>query len=169
MTIPDPYSQVETGIADRIRATLKPDFVEKDWQVSDNDYNLTFGADYFVVMRPGPFPSLPTSYKSGEIQDIDWTSFAHLYVKFIEREEQWARFKTFRAAVIWTVMKYRFLEAVTIGSTSIAAVPAIDRIRSIEASDTATYWRFFNTPENAPPNFMHQPLRLVTRQRVRFE
>lgn len=167
-TIPDPYSEIEDGIADRLRATLAEAYFLKEWQVADNDYNLTFGAEHYAITRPGPFPRTGTSYKSGEIQQIDWTTFVHLYVRFAEKEEQWSRFKAFRSAVIWTVMQHRFLGTVVINDVSFSEVKNVDRIQSIEASDTATYWRFFNTPETSPPNFMYQPVRIVTRQRVRF-
>ena len=165
----DPYSLIENGVADRIRAALWETYFTKDYQVSNNDANLTEGNDYFVVMRPGAFPFLSTQYKSGEIQDVDWTSFAHLYVRYQEKSEQWARFNPFRWAVMHVVMKYRFLDAVILGDRSVVQVPMVDRVRSIDAAEDAGFWRFFGTKENSPPNFMYQPLRIITRGRVRFE
>jgi hypothetical protein len=172
MTIPsDPYDLIETGIADRLRAELKQEFFAEDWQVSDNDSNLERGADYFIVMRPGAFPSLPTEYNTGKFVDFEWESFARLYVKYVEREEQWSTFKPFRWAVIHTVRKYRFLGQVTINGDSLAQVPGVDRVRSVEASDPAGYWWIFETQrqQGLPPNYMFQALRIVTRCRVKFE
>ena len=170
MTIPaDPYALIENGIADRLRAALWTDFFDKDWQVSNNDGNLSLGGEYMIVMRPGPFPFLPASYKAGEIQDVDWTSIAYLYVRYQEKEESWSRFNPFRWGVMHSIMKYRFLDAVTIGTTSVPQVVGIDRIRGLEAAEDAGFWRYFGVKESSPPNYMYQPLRITTRGRVRFE
>lgn len=179
MTLPaDPYDLIETGIADRLRAALKTEFFTnpsthkvEDWRVSDNDSNLERGANYFIVMRPGAFPSLPTEYNTGKFIDVEWESFARLFVQFKERAEQWSTFKPFRWAVIHTIRTYRFLGKVTINGDELAEVPAVDRVRSIDASDPAGYWWIFEAQrqQGLPPNYMYQSLRIVTRQRVRFD
>jgi hypothetical protein len=166
----DWYSLIEVGIADRLRAELTAlDYFTKAEQVSDNDAQLNFGGEYFIILRPGPFPFVDTSYKTGEIQSVDWQTFIHLYVRFHEKAEQWGRFKPFRNAVIQTVMKHRFLNAVTIGSTSYDEVKNIDRIRNVNGADQPGYFRFFGIAETMPPNFMTQALSITARQRVRFE
>jgi hypothetical protein len=174
----DPYDQVEAGIADRLRAELAAEFFTnrsthkvEDWRVSDNDSNLERGADFFVVMRPGAFPSLPTEYSTGKWVDMEWETFVRLYVKYTEREEQWSTFKTFRWAAIATIRKHRSLSRVTIDNQEFLPVPGVDRVRSVEASDPAGYWWIFEAQRNQglPPNYMFQALRVVTRQRVKFE
>lgn len=179
MTLPaDPYNLIETGIANRLRAALAAQFFTnpsthkvEEWRVSDNDSNLERGADYFIVMRPGGFPSLPTEYNTGKWIDVDWESFARLYVKYYEREEQWSTFKPFRWAVIYTVRKYRSLSAVTIDGEELSQVPGVDRVRSIEAQEPAGYWWIFEAQrqQGLPPNYMFQQLRIVTRSRVKFD
>ena len=165
----DPYALVENGIADRLRAALWGTYFDKVWQVSNNDANINVGVEYLIVMRPGGFPFLQTNYKSGEIQDVDWVTYAHLYVRYQEKDEQWARFNPFRWAVMHVVMKYRFLDEKRIGDTTLAQVPNIDRVKSIDAAEDAGFWRFFGTKESSPPSFMYQPLRIITGARVRFE
>lgn len=174
----DFYDLVETGIADRLRAELKVDYFTnpsthqvEEWRVSDNDSNLERGANYFIVMRPGAFPTLPTEYNTGKVIDVEWESFARLYVRYVERAEQWSTFKPFRWAVIATVRKYRFLGKVTINDDEIPEVPNVDRVRSIDANDPAGYWWIFETQrqQGLPPSYMYQSLRIVTRQRVRFD
>lgn len=168
----DYYSTVKNGLLLRLRYSLKADFLidKEDEKVSDNESNLFKGADYYVVLKPGPFPALDAAtYKSGEVQTVDWTTRIELYVRYIERAEQWGRFDPFRSAVIWHVMKNRFLGNVTIAGTAIAEVPHVDRVRSIQAGADATYFRFFNTPPTMSPNYMFQPLICVVRQRVRFD
>jgi hypothetical protein len=178
MIAADPYDKIETGLADRLRAELADPFFTnpsthkvEDWRVSDNDSNLERGANYFLVTRPGAFPSLPTEYNTGKWVDVDWETFVRLYAKYSEREEQWSTFKPFRWAVIATIRKYRFLSKVTIGAVEFEAVPGVDRVRSVEASDPAGYWWIFETQrqQGLPPNYMFQALRIVTRQRVKFD
>lgn len=171
-TLTDWYSLLEKGMADRLRAELKIlEYVIKDQQVSDSDAVLQMGFDYFAIFRPGPFPFLPASYKTGEIIDVDWTTFIHLYVKFKQNDEQWATFKPYRNAIIQLLMKHRFLKKVSIGDDypeEFAEVLNIDRIRGIGGNDQPGYFRFFGVAENMPPNFMTQMLSVSTRQRVRF-
>jgi len=179
MTIPaDPYDLVEIGVADRLRAELAAEFFTnpsthkvEDWRVSDNDSNLERGANYFIVTRPGAFPSLPTESNTGKWVDMDWETFVRLYVKYEERAEQWSTFKPFRWAVIATIRKYRFLSQVTIGSETFDGVPGVDRVRSVEAADPAGYWWIFESQrqQGLQPNYMFQALRIVTRQRVKFD
>ena len=174
----DPYDQVETGIANRLRAALKADYFTnrsthkvEDWRVSDNDSNLERGADFFIVMRPGAFPSLPTEYSTGKFVDMEWESFVRLYVKYVEREEQWSTFKPFRWAVIDTLRRYRFLNQVVIDGETLNAVPGVDRIRTVQANDPAGYWWIFEAQrqQGLPPNYMFQSLQITTRQRVKFD
>src|SRR5512139_1629299 len=138
--VTDPYSLVETGISDRLRAAMRSQYFPQDWQVTDNDSDLHRGAEHFIVTRPGAFSTIDAEYKSGEIQTVDWESFLRLYVKYNEKAEQWERLKPFRAAVINNVMKYRFLDAVTIAGDDIIAVPGVDRVRSIQPTEPAGYF-----------------------------
>ena len=170
-TLTDWYSQIEVGISDRLRAEMKIlGYVQKDYQVDDNDSSLQYGNDYFLIFRPGAFPFLDLNYKTGEIREVDWQTHVHLYVKFNQKDEQWERFKPFRNAVIQMVMRHRFLKEVLIGDEDypFPEVPAVDRIRSIAANGDTAYFRFFNISEDMPPNFMTQDLSVVTRQRVKF-
>jgi hypothetical protein len=179
MTFPlDPYTLVEAGIADRLRSALKADYFTnpttsdvQEWQVTDNDSELHRGANYFIVTRPGAFSQVTGDYNSGEIQTIEWETFLRLYVRYQEKAEQWSLLKPFRAAVLRTVLKYRFLGKITINGDEIPEVLAVDRVRSIQPSEPASYfWLFRQQQESGmPPNFMYQPLRVVTRQRVRFD
>ena len=168
MAYADYYILIETGIIDRLFWSM-PEFFKKDWQVSNNDYNIQLGGDYFVVARPGKFPALPASYKSGEVQDVAWDVYLHLYVKIFEKGEMWSLFNPLRSKVVYHLMKNRFLDAVTINDHFIVQVPGVDRIRSVEATEDAGFWSFFTVDKNQPPNFMYQPIRAVIHQRVRFD
>jgi len=161
----DFYSTINAGIKERLRYSLQVDFsLEKlDLQVSSVESNLNRGFDYFIVTKPGGFPSVGFA-KSKEIQDIDWTTRVEIYVRFVESSEQWDRFTQFRDAVHWHLWKNRFLGSVTINSQVIAEVPHVDSIRDVSANGDAEYY----SHGGAQVLFMFQPLNVVTRQRVRF-
>jgi hypothetical protein len=178
LTFTDPYADVEKGIADRLRSALKLVYFTnpqtstvQDWQVSDNDSDLHRGADYFIITRPGAFSQIAAEYKSGEIQTVDWETYLRLYVKYFEKADQWSLLKPFRAAVLQVVMKYRFLDSVTINGDALPAVNNVDRVRSLGPTEPAGYFWLFQqqASQGLPPNFLYQPLRVVTRQRVRYE
>lgn len=168
----DFYSQVKNGLILRLRYALKTDFfpnADGIERVSDNENNIQRGGDHYVVLKPGPFPPVDgQDYNSKEIQTVDWHTRVEIYVRFLQKDESWARFDPFRSAVIWHLMKYRFMGAVTIAGEAVPEVPNVDKVRSVSAFSEATYWRFFNTPPTAIPNFMFQPLNVIVRQRVRF-
>ncbi len=88
----DYYSQCETGVMN-LMLTLT-DFFPNAWQVSTNEFNVNKGADYFLVFRPGKFPSAPVAggipiSRNNPIRAYDWNMHADLYARYTEYETSW--------------------------------------------------------------------------------
>jgi len=164
----DFYKQVLDGLIDRLRLSLKIDFLvdHLDEKVSTSESNLQRGADYYIVIKPGGHSALDgRSIQSKSIQTMDWGYRLEMYVRFIERKEEWSRFTAFRSAVEYHLIMNRYLDATVIEGESLAVVPNVENI-SITPAGEAGYYRI--TPEAVMPNFMTQPLNVTVRQRVRY-
>lgn len=160
------YAPIETGIIDRLRYSLKNDFLtdKLDLKVSGNESNLNRGYDYFIVVMPGQFPTV-NFIKSKEIQDVDFDTRLELFVRFRQADEQWSRFTAFRDAVIYHIWNNRYLRAVTIAGEAISEVTGVDSVRDVTTNGDAEYYQHLQTQVT----FMTQPLIVTTRRRVRFD
>ena len=95
----DHYTVCETALITRLRSLTSyfPAGTDKSagWQVSDDDTVFSQGGDYFVIVRPGEFPTV----QKGLLADVSWHVKAVIYVRFIEYKTSWSMFKTFRSDV----------------------------------------------------------------------
>jgi hypothetical protein len=165
----DFYKTIQDGLIERLRYALRDDFLTNNLteKVSTNESNIQRGADHYIVVKPGSHTSIEgLSFNSKEVQTVDWILRCELFVRFIEKDEQWARFSAFRSAFEWHVIKNRFLGNVTIGGQAIAEVPHVDKVMSTTPAGEAEYYRF--NPDAVVPHFMTQPQNVVVRQRVRY-
>jgi len=97
--VPDHYSVCETALATRLR-TLTTYFpaatgLSAGWQVSDDDTVFQLGGDYFIIYRPGEFPTV----QKGMLADVSWHVKAVVYVRFVEYKTSWNKFKLFRSDI----------------------------------------------------------------------
>lgn len=69
--------------------------VTAGWQVSDDDAVLSEGGDYFLIIRPGAFPTR----KQGRMLEVEWHADAVLYVRYKEQLTSWTRFETIRSDI----------------------------------------------------------------------
>lgn len=95
----DYYALVKTGLIARLR-TLTSYFPASakhsaGWQVSDDDSVLSEGGDYFVIVRPGAFPTR----KQGRMVEVEWHADAVIYTRYKEQATSWTRFETFRSDI----------------------------------------------------------------------
>ena len=151
----DHYSQCEEALAAFFRSHL-PDQFENDWQVTDNESDLLRGAKYYILFRPGAIPDRAVTYMSGSFTYYDWRVNVNIFTKYLEKKFQWPQFKRFRALVMYVLETQQFLPNNA----------NVEKIVSYSAPEDALYWRFKNTPADADPNMMTQPLTVVLRQRI---
>jgi hypothetical protein len=151
----DYYSQCEEALATFLRSSL-PDQFEHTWQVTDNESDLLRGANYYILFRPGAIPDRPVTFQSGSFTYLDWRVNVNLFTRYVQKSLQWPQFKRFRALVLYVLETQQFLP----GNGN------VEKIVSYSAPDDALYWKFNNTPAEADPNMMTQPLAVVVRQRV---
>lgn len=151
----DFYSQCETALASFFTDSL-PDIFKKDFQVTDNEADLLRGADYYILFRPGALPDRPVTFQSGSFTYLDWRVTVNLFTRYVEKKLQWPQFKRYRALVLYVMEVNQFLPNNN----------NVEKIVSYSASEDAQYWKFNNTPAEAAPNMMTQPLSVVVRQRV---
>jgi hypothetical protein len=151
----DYYSQCEEALAALYLDNLA-DVFKKDFQVTDNESDLIRGANYYILFRPGSIPERPVTFQSGSFTYVDWRVNVNLFTRYQEKKLQWPQFKRFRALVIYVMEVNQF-------------VPDngnVEKIVSYSAPEDALYWKFNNTPAEAAPNMMTQPLSVVVRQRI---
>jgi len=146
----DYYSECEDGFVALLQTLTS--FFPHTWQVSDDDSNLMKGADTFVIVRPGAFP---TTQITDQMRDIHWEIMFDLDVKFVEYKKSWDRFKEIRSAIINLVYANPTLQN-TLGVFTV----------SLDSREQAQYLQFSET--EAKPNFIIQTMRATVIQRVVF-
>jgi hypothetical protein len=151
----DYYSQCEQALATFLRSSL-PDQFKNEWQVTDNESDLVRGADYYILFRPGAIPDRPVTFHSGSFTYWDWRVNVNLFTRYLEKKLQWPQFKRFRALVLFVLEHNQLLPNNS----------NVEKIVSYSAPEDALYWKFKNTPADADPNMMTQPLSVVLRQRI---
>ncbi len=151
----DYYSQCETALATFLITGL-PDVFKKDFQITDNESDMMRGADYYILFRPGAIPERPVTFQSGNFTYLDWRVNVNMFTRYQEKKLQWPQFKRFRALVIYVLETNQFLPNNS----------NVEKIISYSAPEDALYWKFKNTPVDAEPNMMTQPLSVIIRQRI---
>lgn len=159
-TYPDPYGECE----DAVKAIMLEitDFFKYTWSVGNNDTNIARGGDYFVVLRPGAFPLFQQT-NTGKIKDYDWNIVFDLYVRYTEYEESWAKFKSVRAAVVYSLDNNPTLECKSNTSKSAKNVWGV----TVTSEENAQYFTLEGNDE-ARPNFIIQTMMVIVRQRVEY-
>jgi len=153
----DEYSTCETALAVLLR-TLGTSFFPGDaqrdagWQVSDDDTVLALGGEYFAIYRPGTCPATPIARG---IKEYYWEVLLDLYIRYESYKTSWTKFKAFRAATVTLLDTHQSL-GYTKGVRSVV----------FSSEERPLYFRFTNTPEQARPNFIIQPTKVVIRQQV---
>jgi len=152
--VSDHYSICETALMTRLR-TLTSYFPagtgkSAGWQVSDDDTVFSQGGDYFIVVRPGEFPTV----QKGLLADVSWHVKAVIYVRFIEYKTSWGRFKAFRSDIF----------------NLLNADPSLDRtngVFSVTVSSKDDAGRLLDTQGN-PMNWIAQLLDVTITQRIKI-
>ena len=148
----DPYKLVEDGFVAKMRAKVS-ELAEFDYQVASDDTVIARGADYFLVYRPGAFP---TDDVDEDQDDFTWHINCDLFIRYKEYQTSWDIFKVVRWKIIKAVRSDRSLG-------SIAGVYKT-RITSPEQP------QYFALEEKAvKPNFIIQGFQVEVTQRVEFE
>jgi len=98
--VTDYYALCKTGLIARLRTLVSyfpasTKHASTGWQVSDDDAVLSEGGDYFVIVRPGAFPTR----KQGRMLEVEWHADAVIYVRYKEQATSWTRFETFRSDI----------------------------------------------------------------------
>ena len=158
---PDPYGECENAL----KAVLLEitDYFENEWQVSNNDTNIARGGENFIVLRPGSFP-IADEFQTGQIKDYDWSVTMDLYVRYTEYEESWNQFKAVRAAMIWKLSTNPLLKCTVEPAKSAKNVWRV----ALASDESAQYFKFSETPDEATPSFIIQTMSVTIRQRVEF-
>ena len=159
-TIPDFYSECEDAL--KFSLLELTDFFSEEYQVGSDDTAIARGGDYFIVLRPGSFPTF-SSMNAGKIKDIDWGTVMDVYVRYVEYEKSWTAFKEFRAALFWKINNNPFLECKVQTSKSAKNVWQVN----LSSDENAQYFRF-SDDETQVPNFIIQTMSFTARQRVEF-
>jgi len=149
--MPDYYSECEDGFVALLQTLTT--YFPNSWQVSDDDSNLMRGAENFVVVRPGAFP---TTRISDQARYFHWEILFDLDVRFVEYKKSWDKFKEVRSAIINLVYSNP-----TLGNTLGVFDVALD------SREQAQYLKF-SDDINAKPNFIIQTMRAIVTQRVEF-
>ena len=152
--MPDHYSVCETALMTRLR-TLTSYFPagtgkSAGWQVSDDDTVFSQGGDYFVIVRPGEFPTV----QKGLLADVSWHVKAVIYARFIEYKTSWGMFKAFRSDIF----------------NLLNADPSLDRtngVYSVTVSSKDDAGRLLDTQGN-PMNWIAQLLDVTITQRIKI-
>jgi len=151
----DYYSQCEEALTTFFRAGL-PDIFKKDYQITDNENDFLLGQDYFILFRPGSIPDRPVTFQSGDHTYYLWRVTVNIFTRYVTKKVQWAQFKRFRALLLYILETKQFLPNNA----------NVEKIVSYGAGEDATYWKFNNTPADADPNMMTQPISVVLSQRI---
>jgi hypothetical protein len=105
---PDYYSQCEDAIG-RLFRTLT-DYIQHDWQVSDDDTNLSKGADYFIFFNPGMFTPVPVSEDADRVEYYNWEVLFEIRVRFASFGVSKKKFKAFRSELFNVINAHKRLD-----------------------------------------------------------
>jgi hypothetical protein len=91
----DPYQLCEDAIKSLLATVTE--LSQFDYQIATDDTVIGKGADYFVVVRPGAFP---TEQVSMDEDNFTWHVNCTLYVRYKEYNVSWSLFKALRWKII---------------------------------------------------------------------
>lgn len=154
----DFYKQCQDVLSAMLQSYM-PSYFVKDWQLTDNEYDVKRGADFFVVFRPGAIPLPFDSERDGEKLEMHWQTTLNLFVRYIEAKSQWSTFTTFRDLVWYHLMH---------PNHSLELPNNIWRVLSVTSPEEPVYWSLNAAPNKANESFMFQPLTATVKQSVVF-
>lgn len=150
----DHYAVCESALVTRLR-TLTSYFpaatgLPAGWQVSDDDTVFSKGGDYFVIYRPGEFPTV----QKGLLADVNWHVKTVVYVRYTEYKTSWNKFKALRSDIF----------------NLLNADPTLNRtngVYNVTISSKDDAGRLLDTQGN-PMNWIAQLLDVTITQRIKI-